>query len=250
MNAARPQPLWRALLWPGLFTGLALLLLLSLGFWQLQRLAWKDALLARIAQRIDAAPAPLPAQTQWRELAHPDNEYLRVQLSGVFDHSKEMLIFRAAGSHGPGAGFHVITPLRITLDGERPAHVLVNRGFVPQTLGDPAKRAAGQISGVVEVSGHVRSAETRTLFTPADTPDKGVWYTRDPVAMAAFVKLENTAPFVIDADSASGPGEWPKHGAARVRIPNNHLSYALTWFGLALTLIAVFAAFAWRKRQD
>lgn len=247
MSATRANTLWRSLFWPGLCTGLALLVLLSLGFWQLQRLAWKETLLARMAQRIDAAPVALPAPSQWLALAQPENEYLRVRIAGVFEHSKEMLIFRAAGADGPGAGFHVVTPLRIKFEDGRAAHILVNRGFVPEHLRNPASRQDGQISGPVEVTGHVRSAETRTPFTPADTPARGVWYTRDPLAMAAFAKLENAAPFVVDADNAAGSGGWPKPGAARLRIPNNHLSYALTWFGLALTLIGVFAVFAFRK---
>lgn len=244
----------RSLLWPGVFALLALALLVSLGMWQWQRLQWKEALLAQISTRIDAEPAPLPLPAQWNILARPEHEYMRVRLSGVFDHAHEMLIFRAAGAGLLEPGYHVVTPLRLVqtsglADTAAKAnyHVLVNRGFVPERLKAPNARAAGQISGEVTLTGHIRSAEARGTFTPPDTPDKGVWYTRDPVMMAAHLKLANAAPFVIDADGPENPGGWPKPGTARVQIPNNHLSYALTWFGLALTLIGVFGVFAFRR---
>ncbi|MBM3608400.1 MAG: SURF1 family protein, partial [Alphaproteobacteria bacterium] len=132
----------------------------------------------------------------------------------------------------------------------RQAHVLVNRGFVPERLRDAMSRSTGQVEGAVRITGHIRAAETRSAFTPADTPEKGVWYTRDPRAMAAYLKLPDAAPFVIDADGPENPGGWPKPGAARIRIPNNHLSYALTWFGLAATLLGVFAACGWRRLRE
>ena len=236
----------RSLVAPALFAAIALAILLSLGFWQVQRLQWKDALLAQISARIDAAPVPLPPRAQWAALAQPQFEYTRVSVNGEFDHARELLIFRAAGAGLPEPGFHVVTPLRIAgTSGE--AYVLVNRGFVPDRLKAPSARSAGQVQGMVTITGHVRGQEQRSVFTPADTPGKGVWYTRDVEAMRAYLKLENAAPFAIDADAPENPGGWPKPGAARLRIPNNHLSYAVTWFGIAATLIGVFGVFAWRR---
>jgi surfeit locus 1 family protein len=65
--------------------------------------------------------------------------------------------------------------------------------------------------------------------------------------MAAAHGLERVAPFLIDADGSPNPGGWPRGGQTPLTLPNNHLQYAVTWYGIALTLIGVFTAFAWRR---
>jgi surfeit locus 1 family protein len=95
----------------------------------------------------------------------------------------------------------------------------------------------------------MRRPETRNAFTPADEPDKNLWFTRDPAALAAHWSLSDAAPFSIDADAAPNPGGWPKGGATVMTIPNNHLSYALTWFALAATLAAVTAVFVVKRER-
>jgi len=88
----------------------------------------------------------------------------------------------------------------------------------------------------------VRWPEQRTYFTPADDPARGNWFTRDPQAVAAAKGLGPVAPFYVAQESPVPPGGLPKPGALRAALPNNHLQYALTWFGLALTLVGVFGA--------
>ena len=231
----------RRLLLPGLATLAVMAVLVGLGVWQLQRLAWKEGLVARIAARARAAPEPLPPLPQWAGLA--DYDYRHVVARGAFEHEREALVFRASGNGRTGVGgpgYLVLTPLRLA-DGSR---VIVNRGFVPLARKDPASRSAGQPAGEVEVSGLMRPPEPRNAFTPADRPDTGEWYTRDPAAIAAHLRIA-AAPFTIDADAAPAPpGGLPQGGATVLAIPNDHLSYALTWFGLALALAGVFAAFA------
>ena len=227
---------------------MALSILLGLGFWQLHRLAWKTDLLATIAARTTALPQPLPPEAEWAGLNPSDYAYRHVTLSGTFDHAQEAHVFRplshedARGSFS-GIGDLVLTPLRLD-DG---SVVLVNRGFVPQDRLDPATRAGGQIAGRVTVTGLMREPEPRNLFTPADSPRTGTWFTRDPGAIAAWWGLGRVAPFTVDADNANLPGGLPQGGETVLSIPNNHLSYALTWFGLAIGLCGVFAAFAWRR---
>ncbi|MCI4677267.1 SURF1 family protein [Rhodoblastus acidophilus] len=222
-------------------------LLSSLGVWQLHRLAWKENLLAEIATRRDAQPAPLPPRGEWPKLKPEDYDYRHVRLRGVFDHAKESYLFRASadGAAGGGPGYEVVTPLKLDSGGV----VFVNRGFVPDELKDPKKRAAGEVAGEVEIFGLMRRPEGRNLFTPADEPDKNLWFTRDPKALAAHWRLMSAAPFSVDADAAPNPGGWPKGGATVINIPNNHLSYALTWFALAATLITVAGAYIWRKER-
>jgi len=234
-----------SLLWPGLFALAGLTILCSLGIWQLQRLDWKQALIENMHARMGAQAVALPAEYEWPILdALRATEYRKFHVTGEFDHSKELLIFRAKGARQLGPVYHVVTPLRRG-DG---SIVLINRGFVTGDLRDPSRRAAGQVSGPVTVTGYLRKAEARNTFTPADTPKKGLWYTRDPLAMTAFLKLERAAPFLIEADTTPNPGGWPKGGVTTVKIPNNHLSYAWTWFGLAATLLGVFGVFAWNRR--
>lgn len=234
-----------SLFWPAVFTCLAAAILVSLGVWQLQRLAWKKNLIAAIEARANAAPQPLPAIADWPNLRPGDYEYRHVTATGTFEHDKESLVFRASGgTAGKEPGYHVLTPLRLTSGG----YVIVNRGFVPVDRKEQSSRPPGLIQGEIEVTGLMRQPEARNLFTPADDPAAGQYFTRDPGLIARHFNLAPAAPFSIDAGDTKLPGGWPKGGVTMRNLPNNHLSYALTWFCLALTLICVFAAFAWQRR--
>ncbi len=132
--------------------------------------------------------------------------------------------------------------------------VFVNRGFVPSELKEPAKRELGQVAGDVEVVGLVRSPEKPGMFTPVNSVASNLWYWRDLSGMAASVfsqKAPQLVPFFIDAEAEPRmPGGWPNGGVTRLDLPNRHLAYAITWYGLAAALVAVFAAYAisrWRR---
>jgi surfeit locus 1 family protein len=241
---------WRALLAPGLATLAALAILVGLGAWQLERLAWKRDLIDRIDARAHGAPGDVVPEVRWPAWDAGADEFRRVRLAGTFEHDREALVHGlAAGESGGNAvlGFYVFTPLRLK-DGAR---VLVNRGFVPAELAEPAARPQSRPGGEAAVTGLVRAPEPRSLFTPADAPAERRFFVRDPAAIAAAENLDRTAPFYVEADAAPNPGGWPRGGQTRLDIPNNHLQYALTWFGLALTLVCVFAAFARRRlHQD
>ena len=233
---ARVAPAGSGLLWPTLGTLLAAALLVSLGVWQLQRLAWKRAIIATIETRTVAPPVGLPPEADWATLDPAAIAYRHVTVTGTFEHDKEALVFRPLDTprSGPfsGIGNLVLTPLRLPSG----AVVIVNRGFVPQERTDPASRAAGQIAGPVTLTGLMREPESRNGFTPADDPAHRLWYTRDPASIAAALGLERVAPFTIDEDRTAVPGGLPQAGETVLDIPNNHLSYALTWFGLAVGL--------------
>jgi surfeit locus 1 family protein len=239
-------PRLKALFWPALFTLAAGAILIGLGLWQLERLHWKEALVAQIDARSTMPPLALPPEANWPRLVPEDYDYRHVEVEGTFEHDKEALVF-----HGPGfsrkgllsPGYLVLTPLRLASGGV----VIVNRGFVPESLKDKSTRIEGEIAGPVKVTGLMRPPEPRNLFTPADDPAAGRYFTRDPALIAAAFSLTEAAPFSIDADDTPMPGGWPKGATTEIAIPNNHLSYALTWFGLAFGLFAVFIAFAWHK---
>jgi surfeit locus 1 family protein len=160
---------------------------------------------------------------------------------GRFDR-REALVFRGSGPEaGEGPGYLVLAPL-ILPDG---AAVIVNRGFVPSAAKDPA--AHPPPPGETTVTGLMREPEPRNLFTPADQPDRNLWFTRDPGAIAAHFGLSRAAPFSIDADYSGDPSALPRGGTTVIAFPNNHLAYALTWFGLAAALAGVFGAWAWTR---
>ena len=225
----------------------AFAILIALGTWQMRRLAWKEDLLQKIETRMHAAPVALPPEAAWPKLEAEDYEYRHVAATGVFEHDKEALIFRASGpNEGLSVpGYVVMTPLRLASG----AHVLVARGFVPEDRKKPETRPQGQVAGEVTVTGLLRAPEARNAFTPADDPAKGVWFTRDPALITSHFGLARPAPFSIDADATPVPGGWPKAGVTPVNIPNSHLSYALTWYGLAATLAAFCGFLLWRMRR-
>ena len=133
-----------------------------------------------------------------------------------------------------------MTPLKLA-SGET---VLVNRGFVPMDA-KPKRRTAR--AGPVEVTGLMRASEDRDLFTPADDPAQGEWYTRDVEESPPRLQIGPHAPFSIDADAGPDPAALPEGGETLLAFPNNHLSYAIQWFGLAAALIGVFAAWAFPR---
>jgi surfeit locus 1 family protein len=220
-----------------------LAILLSLGFWQLERLAWKEALIARVEARTKAPVAPLPPESEWSRLTPENDEYRRVSVSGRFHHDKEAFIYtivsdKPEGFSGPG--YWVMTPLELASG----AFVIVNRGFVPFDRKNPDTRREGQLAGAATVTGLLRMPEEGSYFLPANDPGKDAWYRRDPAGIAKARGLARSAPFTIDADATPNPGGLPQGGETRVVFTNNHLQYAVTWFGIALALVGVFAAFA------
>ncbi len=239
----------RSLALPGLAALVALAILLGLGTWQLQRKAWKEDLIAQIETRAYGEPGTIVPESEWPTWRADQDEFRKVRVTGTFLHRFEAPVYGLARGERQGApvqGYYLITPLKLTSG----AIVMVNRGFVPTDLRDPASRPGSQPAGEVTVTGLVRAPEARNTFTPNDDPARNRWFARDPQAMAAAHGLERVAPFLIDADGSPNPGGWPRGGQTPLTLPNNHLQYAVTWFGIALTLIGVFAAFVWRRLQE
>jgi surfeit locus 1 family protein len=227
------------LIWPTVAAVGALAVLIGLGTWQLERKRWKEALLATIAARVDAEPVALAAAIE-RLRGGENVAYLHVSASGRFRHDKERFLYMPARS---GLGWHVYAPLEF-----KPGRIVwVNRGFVPDARKDPAQRAAGQVAGEQEVRGIVRMPAGRPRFAPDNNSDANVWYWPDVPAMTASAfgdAAMDALPFVIVADARpEPPGGLPRGGVTRIALPNRHLEYALTWCGIALTLIGVYLAF-------
>jgi surfeit locus 1 family protein len=239
---ARPL---RSLVVPAIAFLVALATLLSLGTWQLQRRAWKLDLIEKIEARAYGAPGPILPEAEWPRWSPDAEEYRRVQVSGRYLHEHEVAVhgLMPSGQRGqPVQGFYLLTPLQLA-DG---AKVLVNRGFVPTQLRGAATRPESRPAGEVTVTGLVRSQEKRGSFRPENDPAKNAWFVRDVRQIADAKGLSRVAPFLIDADDTANPGGWPKGGQTRLAMTNDHLHYALTWYGLALVLVGVFGTVVWR----
>lgn len=234
------------LLLPGVFALGGLAILVSLGAWQLERLVWKNDLIQRAEIRSQAPPEPLPPPATWPGLDARSYEYQAVHVTGEFRHDDELHVYTALssprGRHG-GPGWWVVTPLEI-----QSGHIVfVNRGFVPETHKHAETRSEGQVEGPVEIVGLVREPEPQGLFVPDDNPESNVWFTRDPERMAEVLGIDAlVAPFFVDARE-SPPGGLPQAGETVLTFRNDHLGYALTWFGLALTLVVVFGFWAYGR---
>lgn len=220
--------------------------LLSLGIWQVKRLAWKEALIAQVATRLAAPPIPAPGAGRWAAIG-PNDVYTRVSITGRLLNDRETLV-QASTDLGPG--YWVMTPL-VT---DRGFTLLINRGFVPPAQRDPATRTGTPGDGpganpVVTITGLLRLSEPHGAFLHANRPDTGWWYSRDVAAIAARRGVSGpVAPYFVDADARSGPG-WPRGGLTVIHFPNNHLQYALTWFAMAALLAATMVTLALRRRE-
>ena len=222
----------------GLLALLAFCTLVALGWWQLERRAWKLQLIARVEERVHAAPVALPDPSRWPQVTAASDEYRRVRLSGRFLHERETLVQALTEL---GSGFWVLTPLA-QADGRI---VLVNRGFVPPERRERASRMAGEPQAEVTVVGLLRITEPAGGFLRRNDAAAGRWYSRDVAAMAAARGLQpsQVAPFFVDAekDPLAGAGQ-PVGGLTVISFRNSHMVYALTWFTLALLVLGA----AWR----
>lgn len=232
-------PRWRTLIMAGVATAVSLAILIGLGTWQLDRLAWKEGLIAQIEARAFGEPGDIPPEVAWGDFSKDEQEYRRVRVTGAFDHADEVAVhgLLAGRTRGqPLQGFYLLTPLRL----ETGATLVVNRGFVPTPLRDDAARP----DGAVTLEGLVRASEDQTPFVPDNDSDADDWFTRDIAAIAQAKGFERVAPFYVDAVLDENGAEWPRGGATVLEPANNHLQYAATWFGLAAVLSVVFAVFS------
>lgn len=234
---------YRKLVVPTLAAAAALAVLLNLGFWQLDRLKWKEHLIAQVEEGVSKPPVAAPDPSAWPALGEED-DYRHVRLKGSFAEGAVFYYLALSDPHGPvgGPGYMVYAPFR-TADGW---WVLVNRGFIPQDLAPgPKASALTPPRGEQDLTGVLRLSEKPNWTTPE--PSQRTWFARDTDAMAETLGVgpENLAPYSIDLDVEATPSSGlPQAGETIVRFKNDHLGYALTWFGLAATLVGVYLTYA------
>ncbi|WP_034387986.1 SURF1 family protein [Comamonas composti] len=233
--------------------GIALFLgFVSLGTWQVQRRAWKLALMERVEQRVHSAPSALPAPDEWPRIDAAGYEYRPVSATGHWLEERSVLTKALTEL---GAGFWLLTPLQLA-DGSQ---VLVNRGFTPESRRSQwlQQIARGSDSApTVTITGLMRMSEPGGGFLRQNNPQEQQWFSRDVAAIARHQGLTHAAPFFVDlglptdspahaqANAPSTDGLHP--GMTVIRFSNSHLVYAITWYGLALMVLGA----AWLVRRQ
>lgn len=234
---------FRPTFWATVCSVVALAILLALGTWQVQRLFWKEAEIAKRQERLSAPAVPLPA-------SFPDPEaieFTRVRLEGRFLHDQEFLV--GARTENGRVGYHVVTPFALT-DGRV---ILVNRGWVPEDRRDPAPRAEGQIEGELAIDGLLRTGGWKGLdfARPPNKPEERFYFWLDLPVMAEDVSEEPVITEVYaDAVASEVPGGLPIGGQTRVNLPNDHLEYAITWYSFAVILVVIWFLYSYRREDE
>lgn len=243
----------------------------ALGVWQVERRAWKLDLMERVAQRIHAPAVAPPDRSNWNTVSASRDEYRRIRLRGTYLHEQSALV---QASTVLGTGYWVMTPLRL----DDQSIVLVNRGFVPQAQKNGPWRHRQEPAGEVMLTGLLRLTEPHGGFLRDNRPQENRWFSRDVQQIGQSRGLSPLAPYFVDAD---GPGasafpdapavspsassepvqttatrasgqlhiadeRLPVAGLTVVSFNNNHLMYAITWFGLAI-LVILAVCYVWRE---
>ena len=234
----------------GLFTLAMVAILVGLGLWQLQRRVEKHALIAALDERLAVAPVALPQVAAWNGLTAAKDEFRRVSFTATYAPLPDAMVYSAGSAvrddiSGPGAW--AFLPARLA-SGEI---VAVNAGFVQNTMQDRAQqdRAASRLvtGQPVELTGYMRFPESPGSFTPAENIGKRLWFVRDVPAMARALGWGSIAPFYVDLEAPVPASGVPKPGPLHVRLKDDHLQYAITWFGLAAVVTIAFGF--WLRAQ-
>ena len=227
----------------------------GLGIWQLQRRVEKHALIARLNERLAAAPESLPAPAQWSSLTPARDEFRRVRFTATYAPLPDAMVYSAGSAVRndiPGPGTWAFLPAQLA-DGNT---VVVNAGFVQNTMQDRAQqdRAVRRLitGDPAEFTGYIRFPEGAGALTPSESLTKRLWFTRDHLAMARALGWSEgnkaVAPFYIDLETPVPDSGIPKPGPLSVHLKDDHMQYAVTWFTLAFAVVIAFGVW-WRGRR-
>jgi surfeit locus 1 family protein len=219
----------------------------ALGIWQMNRLAEKEALIARVEERLGAPPQPLPPVAEWIGLDPELYDYRPVTVTGTFVHEATIRVFTSlsdARGQYAGPGYWIMTPMNLSGGGT----VYINRGFVPEGLDEPFANGGSGDTGEVTLSGVARASESINAFTPGPDIAHRIEWVRDVERLAAFDPGEFVPLAGIYIDAATGePGALPQGGETTVSFPNRHFEYAMTWFSFAVLTPALLGYWLWRQ---
>jgi cytochrome oxidase assembly protein ShyY1 len=245
--ASRPR---RGVAGFAIFTLVMVALCVGLGVWQLQRRAEKHTLIAALTERLAAPPAALPQPEQWGALTPDKDEFRRVSFAATYDPRSDAMVYSSGSSvreDVAGPGTWAFLPAQLPSG----ATVVINAGFVQNTMQDRAQqdRAVTRLvtGAPVTLSGYLRFPEHAGTLTPPENMTKRLWFSRDHLAMARALHWEQVAPFYIDLEAPVPVSGIPKPGPLTVHLKDDHLQYAITWFGLAGAVVIAFAV--WLRGQ-
>ena len=246
MSLVDTAPRRESFLLPTLFGLATFVVLIGLGTWQLERKAWKETLIAALDQRLAAPPVALPARERWADLDPAHDEFRRVSLRAEFLSDREGRVYTAGSALRDdikAPGYFAFAPMRLA-DG---SVVVINRGYVPNPRPDASLRPIGLREGPVDIIGVMRWPESPSWFVTPHNASQDLWFARDQHAMAAAYGWGEVAPFYIDQEAPVSAEDAPRPAPLKVNLRNEHLQYALTWYGLAAVLAIAF--FFWMRTR-
>ena len=235
----------------GIFTLAMVAVFVGLGVWQLQRRVEKHALIAALTERLAATPDPLPSPAQWSALTPSHDEFRRVRFTATYASGPDAMVYSSGSAvrddiSGPGTW--AFLPARLSTG----QSVVINAGFVQNTMQDRDQedRAVKPLvaGGPVALTGYLRFPEAAGVLTPAENLTKRLWFTRDHLTMARALGWGEVAPFYIDLESPVPESGIPKPGPLTVHLKDDHMQYAVTWFGLAFAVMIAFGVW-WRAQM-
>ena len=234
-----------------LFTLFLTAAFVALGVWQLQRRVAKHALIAALTERLAEAPVVLPPPAQWAGLNAARDEFRRVSFAATYAASPDAMVYSSGSAvrkDASGPGTWAFLPARL-LGGEI---VVIDAGFVENTMqerGVEDRAVKNLVTGVpVTLTGYLRFPEEAGWLTPAENRDKRLWFVRDHQAIASALGWGTVAPFYIDLEQPAPENGIPRPGPLDVHLKDDHLQYAITWFGLACAVLIAFAVW-WRAQR-
>ena len=234
-----------------LFTLVMMAIFIGLGVWQLERRVEKHALIAALTERLAADPVPLPPPSGWNKLTPAKDEFRRVRFTASYAGGPDAMVFSSGSAirdDVSGPGTWAFMPAR--LPGGR--IVVVNAGFLPNPMQDGSvlDRAVSPLrtGQPVELTGYIRFPRQAGMLTPAASPAKRLWFTRDQLEMSRLLGWGEVAPFYIDLEQPVPPSGIPSPGPLHVHLKDDHMQYAITWFALAAAVLIAFLAW-WRGKR-
>lgn len=240
----------------GVLTLAMVALFVGLGVWQLQRRVEKHALIAALTEHLAAPPAALPSPAQWSALTPARDEFRRVSFAAIYQPGPDAMVYSSGSAvrddiSGPGTW--AFLPARLST-GET---VVINAGFVQNTMQDRTQQDRAVAPLVthepVRLTGYIRFPEAAGALTPTENITKRLWFTRDHPAMARALgwgqEGRQVAPFYIDLEQPVPANGIPKPGALEVHLKDDHMQYAITWFGLAGAVVIAFGVWVFGQRR-
>ena len=227
---------FKPMLWPSILSFIIFIILLSFGTWQIKRLFWKEALIKRYLTQSQSNPITDASELLEKQI----NEFKSVQLPGKFLHEYEIYI--TGKTYEGNAGFHVVTPFRLS----NQKTILINRGWVSEGYRDPDKRKFSLYNNEINLKGIVRYPQKKGYFVPENDGENGFWFTIKPLEIFKFLKIDSSEivkDYYIDALKEGVKMTLPIGVSGKPKLRNQHLSYAITWYGLALSLLFVYFSY-------